>query len=89
MDRINLPSGRGRLFYVIQDREPDDGCVDVYLMPFVGVTLVVRGVVLPEGEGHTEVQKRLNAVSRLAEDVRARYYAWCESAEVARIGRER
>ena len=45
-------------------------------MPFRGVTLVVRGVALPEGEGSDATAKRLNAVSPLAEDVRARYYAW-------------
>ena len=68
---------------MIQDR--DDGCVDVFLMPFRGVTLVVRGVVLSEGRGETETQRRLDAVARLAEDIRARYYAWCESAEIANI----
>lgn len=85
MNRANVPPATGRLFYVIQDREDEDNLVDVYLMPFKGVTLVVRGVVLPEGQGEDAVKRRLNAVGQLAEDVRARYYAWCESAEVARI----
>ena len=89
MNRANVPPANGRLFYVIQDREDEDDLVDVYLMPFQGVTLVVRGVVLPEGHGENDVKRRLNAVSRLAEDIRARYYAWCESADVARIGGER
>ena len=79
MNQANGPPQSGRCFYVICDRE--DGNVDVYLTPFPGVTLVVRGVALPEGEGDTDHQRRLNAASRLAEDVRARYYAWCESAE--------
>lgn len=48
----------------------DDGNVDVYLMPFSSVTLVMRGVVPWDG---------------LEADIRARYYAWCESAEVTEI----
>ena len=84
MNNANAPPETGRVFYVIEDR--DDGCVDVYLMPFHGVKLVVRGVVLPEGQGDTEEQKRHDAVSRLTEDVRARYYAWCESAEITMKG---
>lgn len=80
MNRPNAPPDTGRLFYAIQDRE--DGLVDVYLMPFAGVTLVVRGVALPQGDG------RVDAVGCLASDVRARYYAWCESAEVIEIERE-
>ena len=82
MNKPNAPPA-GRSFYAINDR--GDGCVDVYLMPFRGVKLVVRGAVLPEGQGDTEAQKRLDAVSRLAEDVRARYYAWCASAVLTSI----
>lgn len=48
----------------------DDGCMDVHLMPFPGVALVVRGVAPWNG---------------LEDDIRARYYAWCESAEVDEI----
>ena len=70
MNDANAPPGSGRLFYVIQPR--DDGCVDVYLMPFRGVTLVVRGVAPWDG---------------MEDDIRARYYAWCESAEMTKIER--
>lgn len=51
-------------------QQRDDGNVDVYLMPFADVTLVVRGVVPWQG---------------LEDDIRARYYAWCESAEATEI----
>jgi len=65
MHKANAPPESGRLFYVIQPRQ--DETVDVYLMPFRGVTLVVRGVVPWDG---------------MEDDIRARYYAWCESAEI-------
>lgn len=68
MNRPNAPPVSRRHFYVIQQR--DDGNVDVYLIPFRGVTLVVRGVVPWDG---------------LEADIRARYYAWCESAEATEI----
>ena len=59
------PPGNGRQFYAIEPR--GDGTADVYLMPYEGARLVVRGVIpWPSMEG----------------DIRARYYAWCESAEV-------
>ena len=70
MNMANGPPGKGRIFYVIQQRE--DGAADVYLMPFPGVTLVVRGVDPWDG---------------MEEDIRARYYAWCESAEITKIER--
>ena len=44
-----------------------DGSADVFLFPFEYVTLVVRGVDPWDG---------------MEDDIRARYYAWCESAEV-------
>lgn len=43
-----------------------DGTADVILTPFEGVALAVRGVDPWDG---------------LEEDIRARYYAWCESGE--------
>ena len=71
------PPRKGRQFYAMQERA--DGAVDVYLKPRVyplttpeGATdydvcvLVVRGVVPYKG---------------LENDIRARYSAWCESAE--------
>ena len=49
----------------------DDGTVDVHLMPFDGMTLIVCGVVPWDG---------------MEDDIRARYYAWCESAQFDRKG---
>jgi len=59
------PPASGRRFYSIERR--GDGGVDVYLFPFDGVALVLRGVDPWDG---------------MEDDIRARYYAWCESAEV-------
>lgn len=61
--QADAPPEHGRLFYEIQQR--NDELVDVFLMPFVGVRLVVRGVEPFDG---------------LEDDIRARYYSWCESA---------
>ena len=44
-----------------------DGTADVILMPFEGVRLIVPGVDPWDG---------------LEDDIRARYYAWCESGKV-------
>lgn len=43
----------------------EDGAADVHLMPFADVSLVVPGVMPWDG---------------MEDDIRARYYAWCESA---------
>lgn len=71
------PEKHGRHFYAINENE--DGSVDVYLRPVVypeeaenGITdydvavLAVKGVTPYEG---------------IEEDIRARYYDWCMSAE--------
>ena len=65
----SLPEGRH--FYSICKNE--DGSADVYLHPDIckpsltaSTLLVVRGVQLYEG---------------LEEDIRARYYDWCKSAQ--------
>ena len=68
----NAPPDTGRLFYAIEHRA--DGTADVFLMPFEGVRLVMRGIVPWDG---------------MEDDIRTRYYAWCESAEAAKIGGER
>lgn len=46
----------------------DDGLADVVLTPFEGVEIIVPGVDPWDG---------------MEEDIRARYYAWCESGKVA------
>ena len=43
-----------------------NGTVDVHLTPFAGVTLVVPGVVPWDG---------------MEDNIRARYYAWCEAGD--------
>lgn len=45
----------------------EDGTADVILMPFEGVRLAMRGVDPWDG---------------MEDDIRARYYAWCESATI-------
>ena len=65
MSQPDGPPGGGRRFYSIQPNE--DGNVDVYLRPDdTGQIRVVRGVTPYDG---------------LDDDIRARYDAWCESAE--------
>ena len=61
--------GSGRRFYAIDQRK--DGTADVYLIPYVREyeteVRVVRGVVPWDG---------------MEEDIRERFYAWCESGEM-------
>jgi len=45
----------------------EDGTADVTLMPFEGVKIIVPGVDPWDG---------------MEDDIRARYYAWCDSGEV-------
>lgn len=45
-----------------------DGTADVTLMPFEGVKIIVTGIDPWDG---------------MEDDIRARYYAWCESGKVA------
>lgn len=68
MSAENGPPTTGRLFYAIEYRA--DGTADVFLMPFEGVKLAVRGVDPWDG---------------MEDDIRARYYAWCESADTTEI----
>lgn len=70
-----LPDNRGQRFYFVHGNE--DGTVDVYLWPKSDANnssiLVVKHVQPFEG---------------LDDDIRARYGAWCASAEVIREGGE-
>lgn len=68
MNTANGPPVTGRLFYAIEYRA--DGTADVFLMPFEGVRLVMRGVEPWDG---------------MEDDIRTRYYAWCESAEAIQV----
>lgn len=67
MNQLDGPPGKGRRFYSVQLNE--DGSADVYLRPGTAdgsVLLLVRGVTPYDG---------------LDDDIRARFDAWCESAE--------
>ena len=74
MNRLELPPGNGRYFYRIVENE--DGTVDVYLRPDV----------LPYRTGNEVVRvlvvKQVVPYDGLEDDIRARFTAWCESAEV-------
>ena len=74
MNRLEMPPGNGRQFYRVHENE--DGTVDVYLRPDV----------LPLREdNHTVrvlVMKHVVPFDGLEDDIRARFMAWCESAEV-------
>ena len=74
MNRLELPPGNGRHFYRIYENE--DGTVDVYLRPDV----------LPYRAGNEIVKvlvmKHVVPYDGLEDDIRARFRAWCESAEV-------
>jgi len=71
-------NGNPRRFYSIDDN--GDGTVDVYLMPDV--------TVYPTEDGFKEYDIRVRVVrgivpwDGLEQDIRARFMAWCESAEV-------
>ena len=75
----NAPPGKGRRFYFIRDN--GDGTADVILFP--------RVVPMTTPEGATDydicgakIVEGVPLTPDLDEDVRARYYAWCESAEI-------
>ena len=70
-----LPENRGRRFYFIHGNE--DGTVDVYLWPKSDT-----------GDNVILVVKRVQPYDGLEEDIRARYGAWCASAEVITKGGE-
>ena len=71
-------NGNPRRFYAINDN--GDGTVDVYLMPDV--------TVYPTEDGFKEYDVSVRIVrgvvpwDGLEQDIRARFMAWCESAEV-------
>lgn len=74
MKQIEVPPGNGRHFYRIYENE--DGTVDIYLRPDI----------LPYREENQVVKvlvmKKVVPFDGLEDDIRARFKAWCESAEV-------
>ena len=70
-----LPVNRGRRFYFVHGN--DDGTVDVYLWPKSGIDDTAILVV-----------KHVQPFDGLEDDIRERYAAWCDSAEVITKGGE-
>lgn len=68
----------GRKYYEIMPN--DDGTVDVYLAP--DVTVYDTDIGIKEYDVQMLVVKGVIPWDGLEEDIRARYDAWCDSAEV-------
>ena len=75
--QANAPPGHGRLFYSIQQN--GDGTVDVFLKPRV------TPMTTPEGQTDYDVEvpvmRGVVPWDGMEDDIRARYEAWCESAQ--------
>ena len=69
---------QGKRFYTIDVRE--DGLVDVYLAPIV--TVYNTDIGIKEFDVSVRVVRGVEPWPELEEDVRRRYDAWCDSAEV-------
>ena len=69
---------QGKRFYAIDVRE--DGLVDVYLAPVV--TVYNTDIGIKEYDVSIRVVRGVEPWPELEEDVRRRYDAWCDSAEV-------
>ena len=83
MDRQNnLPRDEphGRTFYEIVPN--NDGTVDVYLSPDV---TVYHSDDINEYDIQVRVVRGIVPYEHLEDDIRARYQAWCESAEVINL----
>lgn len=72
------PKRSGRRFYAIDDN--GDGTADVYLMPEVTVYHTEDG--FREYDVQVRIVRGVIAWDGMEADIRARYEAWCESAEV-------
>lgn len=71
---------RGRTFYEIIPN--DDGTVDVYLAPDV-TTYDAGGI--KEYDIQVRVVRGIVPYDHIEDDIRARYLAWCDSAEVINL----
>ena len=78
MDRISLPSGNGRRFYFILDN--GDGTADVILNPRVVPITTPEGATDYDITGVLAV-RGVEYTPDLEDDIRARFYAWCECGE--------
>ena len=75
---VNEPPTHGRRFYAIHENE--DGTVDVYLRPDVLPMTTQDG--MTDYDIAVLIVKNVTPFDGLEEDIRARYDAWCNSAEV-------
>ena len=78
MNTANGPPGNGRRFYFILDN--GDGTADVILNPRV------EPMTTPDGATDYDITGALivrgvEYTPDLEDDIRARFYAWCESGE--------
>lgn len=83
MDQSNhLPRDEphGRTFYEIVPN--DDGTVDVFLSPDV---TVYDADGIKEYDIQMRIVRGIVPYEHIEEDIRARYRAWCESAEVINL----
>ena len=78
MNDNNMPPKAGRRFYFIMDR--GDGFVDIILYP--------RVVPMTTPDGFTDyditgalIVRKVEPAPGLEDDIRARFYAWCEAGE--------
>ena len=77
-DATAPPTAEGRRFYAIDPQA--DGTVDVYLNPDIAVYDTDVGV--REYDARVRVVRGVVPFDGMEEDIRARFDAWCESAEV-------
>lgn len=77
-DATAPPTAEGRHFYAIDPQA--DGTVDVYLNPNITVYDTDTGV--REYDARVRVVRGVVPFDGMEEDIRARFDAWCESAEV-------
>lgn len=74
----NEPPGNGRRFYLIS--ENDGGTVDVYLNPVVNQRLTEDG--FPDYDINVIVVRGIEPYENLENDIRERYYDWCQAGEL-------
>lgn len=73
-----MPPEKGRRFYAIQDN--GDGTADVYLMPEITVYPTEDG--FREYDATVRVVRGIVPWDGMEDDIRARFTAWCDAAEV-------
>lgn len=79
MNTANGPPGKGRRFYYVLDNE--DGTADVILFPRAEPATTPEGATDYDITGSLIV-RGVEYAPDLEDDIRARFYAWCEIAEI-------